>query len=52
MRKFLQVPLIDRNPQTFTKTIFEARDRDFTKATHRVYRSPRYPSRVDVSIVK
>ncbi len=45
-------PLIDRNPQTFTKTIFEARDRDFTKATHRVYRSPRYPSRVDVPVVR
>jgi putative CocE/NonD family hydrolase len=45
-------PLIDRNPQTFTKSIFEARDRDFVKATHRIYRSARYPSRVEVSIVK
>ena len=45
-------PLIDRNPQSFTKTIFEARDQDFTKATHRVYRSARYPSRVEVAVVK
>ena len=45
-------PLIDRNPQTFAKNIFEARDQDFTKATHRVYRSPRYPSRVDVPVVR
>ena len=45
-------PLIDRNPQTFTKTIFEARDQDFTKATHRVYRSARYPSRVDIPVVR
>ena len=45
-------PLIDRNPQTYTKTIFEARDQDFTKATHRVYRSARYPSRVDVPVVR
>jgi putative CocE/NonD family hydrolase len=45
-------PLIDRNPQNFTKTIFEARERDFTKATHRVYRTPRYPSRVDVPVVR
>jgi len=45
-------PLIDRNPQTFTKSIFEARERDFMKATHRIYRSARYPSRVDASIVK
>jgi len=44
-------PLIDRNPQSYTKTIFEARDQDFTKATHRVYRSTRYPSRVDVPVV-
>jgi putative CocE/NonD family hydrolase len=45
-------PLIDRNPQTFTKSIFEARDQDFVKATHRIHRSTRYPSRVEVSIVK
>jgi putative CocE/NonD family hydrolase len=45
-------PLIDRNPQTFTKTIFEARDQDFRTATHRVYRSARYPSRVDVPVVR
>jgi putative CocE/NonD family hydrolase len=45
-------PLIDRNPQTFTKSIFEARDQDFVKATHRIHRSGRYPSRVDVAVVK
>ncbi|MDH4067047.1 MAG: CocE/NonD family hydrolase [Acidobacteriota bacterium] len=44
-------PLIDRNPQTFTRSIFEARDEDFVKATHRVYRTPRYPSRVDIPVV-
>jgi uncharacterized protein len=45
-------PLIDRNPQTFTKSIFEARDQDFVKATHRIHRSARYPSRVEVAVVK
>jgi putative CocE/NonD family hydrolase len=45
-------PLIDRNPQTFTKTIFEAREQDFVKATHRIHRSARYPSRVEVQVVK
>ena len=45
-------PLIDRNPQTFTKTIFEAREQDFVKATHRIYRSAKYPSRVEVAVVK
>ena len=44
-------PLIDRNPQTFTRSIFEATDRDFVKATHRVYRSARYPSRVEIPVV-
>jgi len=44
-------PLIDRNPQTFTKSIFEAREQDFVRATHRVYRTPRYPSRVEVAVV-
>jgi putative CocE/NonD family hydrolase len=45
-------PLIDRNPQSFTRSIFEARDQDFVKATHRIHRSERYPSRVDVQVVK
>jgi putative CocE/NonD family hydrolase len=44
-------PLIDRNPQTFTKSIFDAEEKDFIRATHRVYRSARYPSRVEVPVV-
>jgi predicted acyl esterase len=44
-------PLIDRNPQTFVPSIFEARATDFVKATHRIHRSARFPSRVDVSVV-
>ena len=44
-------PLIDRNPQTFTKSIFDAEEKDFVRATHRVYRSARYPSRVEVPVV-
>ena len=45
-------PIIDRNPQTFVPNIFEARESDFRPATHRVYRSPQYPSRVDVPVVR
>ncbi|MGD9902547.1 MAG: CocE/NonD family hydrolase [Vicinamibacterales bacterium] len=45
-------PLIDRNPQTFTKSIFDAEAKDFVRATHRVYRSGRYPSRVEVPVVQ
>lgn len=44
-------PLIDRNPQTFTKSIFDAEPRDFVTATHRIHRSVRYPSRVEVPVV-
>ncbi|MDH4062813.1 MAG: CocE/NonD family hydrolase [Acidobacteriota bacterium] len=43
-------PLIDRNPQTFTKSLFEAREQDFVPATHRMYRTARYPSRVEIPV--
>jgi uncharacterized protein len=45
-------PIIDRNPQTFVPNIFEAAESDFRPATHRVYRTPQYPSRVDVPVVR
>jgi hypothetical protein len=45
-------PIIDRNPQTFVPNIFQAKESDFKAATHRVYRSPQYPSRVDVPVVR
>jgi putative CocE/NonD family hydrolase len=44
-------PLIDRNPQTFVRNIFEAKDSDYRAATHRVYRSAQYPSHLSVSVV-
>ena len=44
-------PLIDRNPQKFVPNIFEARESDFIAATHRVYRSARYPSRIVLPVV-
>lgn len=45
-------PLIDRNPQTFVKNIFEAREIDFRPAMHRVYRTPQHPSRVDIPVLR
>ena len=45
-------PLIDRNPQTFVPNIFEAKDSDYRAATQRVFRSARYPSHIDVSVVE
>ena len=40
-------PLVDRNPQTFVD-IYSATEEDFQEATHTVFRSSRYPSRVVV----
>ncbi len=39
-------PLYDRNPQSWVANIFEAKEGDFTSQTHRVFFSPRYPSRI------
>jgi putative CocE/NonD family hydrolase len=44
-------PLYDRNPQKFVPNIFEARESDFQKATQRVYRSRRFPSSVEISVL-
>lgn len=44
-------PIIDRNPQTFVPSIFEAKASDFRAATHRIYRSGRYPSHVTIPVV-
>ena len=44
-------PIIDRNPQTYVPNIFAAKPGDFQPATHRVYRSARYPSHVTIPVV-
>jgi len=44
-------PVIDRNPQKFVPNIFEAKESDYQKATHRIYRSERYPSGVEISLL-
>ncbi|HXL21748.1 MAG TPA: CocE/NonD family hydrolase [Candidatus Dormibacteraeota bacterium] len=44
-------PVYDRNPQKFVPNIFDAKDADYQKATQRIYRSKRYPSSVEVSIL-
>lgn len=43
-------PLFDRNPQTFTD-IYQCDEDAFRKATHRVYRSPEYPSHLKLSVL-
>ena len=44
-------PLYDRNPQTFVPNIFRATAADYRAATHRVYRTARYPSNVTIDVV-
>src|SRR6266403_5634068 len=44
-------PLYDRNPQKFVPNIFDAKQADFRKATQRVYRSKRFPSSVEISVL-
>jgi putative CocE/NonD family hydrolase len=39
-------PLYDRNPQTFVPNIFLAKDSDYVKATHSVYRSAEWASAI------
>jgi predicted acyl esterase len=41
-------PLVDRNPQTYVN-IHEATERDFVRTEHRVYHSPRFPSKLNVN---
>lgn len=45
-------PVIDRNPQKFVPNIFEAEDRDFQKATQRVYHTPAFASHVALDVLK
>ncbi|MFB0516119.1 MAG: CocE/NonD family hydrolase C-terminal non-catalytic domain-containing protein, partial [Candidatus Neomarinimicrobiota bacterium] len=44
-------PLVDRNPQKYVDNIFQAREEDFIKATQRVYRSLKHPSRLQVGVL-
>ena len=44
-------PLIDRNPQKFVN-IYQAVESDFQKATHKVYRSAKYPSHIKLKVLR
>jgi putative CocE/NonD family hydrolase len=44
-------PLIDRNPQTFVDSLFQAKPEDFQKQTHRVHRSAQHASHVVLPVV-
>ena len=44
-------PVYDRNPQTWVKNIFQAKPIDFQAKIHRIWHTPKQPSRVDVTVV-
>jgi uncharacterized protein len=43
-------PLIDRNPQRFVPNIFEAKDSDFVSAMHRIHRSAKLATHVELPV--
>jgi uncharacterized protein len=43
-------PVIDRNPQRYVPSIYEAVEPDFERATQSVYRSPRFPSYLSLPV--
>lgn len=45
-------PVIDRNPQKFVPSIYQATAADFQKATQRVYCSPALPSHIVLSVAQ
>jgi len=45
-------PFIDRNPQHYVSNIFDAKEIDFVKATHKIYHSVKYPSSIKFGVIK
>ncbi|MGK0329591.1 MAG: putative CocE/NonD family hydrolase [Polaribacter sp.] len=44
-------PLVDINPQSFVN-IYEADEKDFIKATHRIYHDAEHASKISISVLK
>ena len=45
-------PIIDRNPQKYVPNIFEAKESDFQKATHKIYRSADFSSHIEMDVMQ
>lgn len=43
-------PVIDRNPQKFVD-IYHAKESDFQKATHKLYRSKKFPTNIRLNVI-
>ena len=44
-------PVIDRNPQKFVPSIYQAKASDFVSATQRIYCSPDMPSHLVLPVM-
>jgi putative CocE/NonD family hydrolase len=44
-------PLFDRNPQRYVPSIYEARESDFVRATHRIWVGPGAASRLEAQVL-
>lgn len=44
-------PLVDINPQKFLN-IYGTEQKDFSKATHRIYHDAQNPSKISINILK
>jgi hypothetical protein len=44
-------PLVDRNPQKYVPNVFEAHSDDFIVARHRILRSKRHPTRIELGVL-
>jgi len=45
-------PIIDRNPQKYVPNIFEAKETDFIKATHKIYFAAQHPTYLELPVMK
>jgi uncharacterized protein len=45
-------PIIDRNPQKYIPSIYEAKESDFVKATHSIYCNSQYPTYIELPVMK
>jgi putative CocE/NonD family hydrolase len=45
-------PIYDRNPQTWVPNIFQAKAQDFRAQTHRIWHTPKHPSRIEVTVMQ
>jgi predicted acyl esterase len=45
-------PIIDRNPQKFIPSIFEAKETDFTKATQTIFCNGQFATYIELPVMK